>query len=243
MPQHRSRAAKPSRAPRRKTADSSGRGPRGSRLEMKEAVLSAAKEVFSEDGFQQATIKRIADRAGVDSRLVHYYFGSKSRLFTACLTDMVESMQILPAARNRLDSGKPFGEFYVCTVLSFIENDSTGPLLIGLLRSVGTHKESRRLFLSFMATVVVPRLTGMDAGTVESFFDVDAARAGSLSDDTISGMMLVGSQMIGLLLARYVIKVPALAQAPIDDIAQRIGPVVDYYLGIAPSPGASSARA
>ncbi len=41
---------------------------------------------------------------------------------------------------------------------------------------------------------------------------------------------LVASQIAGMLLARYVLKLPGLAGASVDEIVARVGPTVQHYL-------------
>lgn len=47
------------------------------------AILDAAEDLFSKHGFYGVTIREVAREAGVDTALVHYYFGSKRALFDA----------------------------------------------------------------------------------------------------------------------------------------------------------------
>ena len=49
----------------------------------REAILDAAEDLFSKHGFYGVTIREVAREAGVDTALVHYYFGAKRDLFDA----------------------------------------------------------------------------------------------------------------------------------------------------------------
>ena len=51
----------------------------------RELLLDAAKTVFARLGFDGATVKELADTAGVNVSLVSYYFGGKEGLYRACL--------------------------------------------------------------------------------------------------------------------------------------------------------------
>lgn len=51
----------------------------------REALLSAAKKVFALKGFEGATVKDLADEAGVNISLVSYHFGGKENLYRTCM--------------------------------------------------------------------------------------------------------------------------------------------------------------
>ena len=51
--------------------------------ETRDLILDAAEDLFSKHGFYGVTIREVAREAGVDTALVHYYFGAKRDLFDA----------------------------------------------------------------------------------------------------------------------------------------------------------------
>lgn len=55
----------------------------GRAVEARDAILDAAEDLFSKHGFYGVTIREVAGEAGVDTALVHYYFGAKRGLFDA----------------------------------------------------------------------------------------------------------------------------------------------------------------
>jgi AcrR family transcriptional regulator len=58
-----------------------GRRPKGQGPDLREAILDAAEALFSRHGFFGVTVRQVAAEAGVDTALIHYYFGSKRELF------------------------------------------------------------------------------------------------------------------------------------------------------------------
>ncbi len=73
--------APPAAAPARR-----GRPPKalsGGGADTRELILDAAEDLFSKHGFYGVTIREVAREAGVDTALVHYYFGTKRALFDA----------------------------------------------------------------------------------------------------------------------------------------------------------------
>ena len=55
-------------------------------------ILDAARKVFLENGFDGTTMQQIADEAGINKALLHYYFRSKDRLFEAVFLEAFARM-------------------------------------------------------------------------------------------------------------------------------------------------------
>lgn len=55
-----------------------------------EKILEAAKNVFVSKGMEGARMQEIADKAGINKALLHYYFRTKERLFDAILTEIIK---------------------------------------------------------------------------------------------------------------------------------------------------------
>ena len=70
----------------------------------KEKILRAAEELFAEMGFDKTSTASIAKRAGVNSALIFYYFGSKENLLKNILSEKVLSY------RNGRNLSIPFAE-------------------------------------------------------------------------------------------------------------------------------------
>lgn len=197
----------------RESSGSTGkRGPQVHRADVKEEILATARTVFSEKGFQRATIRTIAQAAEVDPKLIHYYFGSKSDLFTRCILDACEDRDVLSQLYGVLITQDLNGASYVRFILEAIETSDFGPAVLSLMRGFGEHQESRELFQKFISEQVIAELR-------------------KHTDDPLleQKMALIGSQMYGLVSARYFIKHPMFAGKEIDELAEMIGPVVDYY--------------
>jgi len=70
-------AAKKARSPGR------GRPAKGAGVDLKQTILDAAEGLFARHGFYGVTTRQVAAEAGVDTALIHYYFGAKRELFDA----------------------------------------------------------------------------------------------------------------------------------------------------------------
>ena len=53
-------------------------------------ILDAARKIFLQKGLDGARMQEIADEAGINKALVHYYFGSKEKLFEAIFADTLQ---------------------------------------------------------------------------------------------------------------------------------------------------------
>lgn len=71
-------AAKPRARPGGRGRPSKAKG-----LDLKETILDAAEGLFARHGFYGVTTRQVAAEAGVDTALIHYYFGAKRELFDA----------------------------------------------------------------------------------------------------------------------------------------------------------------
>jgi AcrR family transcriptional regulator len=58
-----------------------GRRPKGQGPDLRDTILDAAEALFSRHGFYGVTVRQVAAEAGVDTALIHYYFGAKRELF------------------------------------------------------------------------------------------------------------------------------------------------------------------
>jgi len=193
----------------------SRRGRRRGASTTRETILAAARELFGDLGYDRATVRAIAAGAEVDPALVAHYFGRKEELFAAAMRLPVSPSQVLPAARS-LPAGC-VGEEVVRRFLSAWDDPAQRPVLLGLLRTGLTDERSAAMVRRFVmreALEPVARLLDTPDGPLRA--------------------TLVGSQLIGLALLRYVGRVEPLASAPVDTVARRVGPTIERYLTAAP---------
>jgi AcrR family transcriptional regulator len=184
------------------------RGPRQDGVKAREAILAAAREEFAAHGFGGATMRAIARAADVDPALVSYYFGSKSGLFVESLrlpvnpTDAIDSLLV--------DGTDDLGVRLVTRFLEVWDNPVSGEPLISVLRSASSQPELMR---DYVQRRIVPLLAGAIGGPQAEL------RATA-----------VASQMVGLAVARYVLRIEPLASAPQEEVVALIGPTVQRYI-------------
>lgn len=189
-----------------------GRGrPRSGEASGRERILTAAAAEFSENGYDGATMRAIAARAGVDAAAIHHHFGTKADLFTAVLDLPIRPDRALP----ELLAGPrdEVGERIVRYLLVTLEGEDVRRRVVAMLRTGVGNRAMTPLLAGFLEREVIRRVAASIDGD-----DVDLRAA------------LVGSQIGGLLLARYLLRLPGIADAPIDDVARRVGAAVQTYL-------------
>lgn len=190
-------------------------GRRPGKPDTKGAILEAARSVFAEHGYDGASIRAIAERAGVDPALVHHYFGTKEELFREVVDLPIEPDKILPAlVEGDVDQ---LGARLVDGFLSIWEGPVTGPAIETMLRSAFRNAMSERLVREFFTTGVLRRAMKELDGIINP--DEAAIRAS-----------LVASQLFGLATARYILKIEPLASAKRDQIVDSVGPTLQRYL-------------
>ena len=187
------------------------RGRRPGTTETRETILEAARESFAAKGFRSTTIRAVASDAGVDPALVHHYFGSKDDLFLAALQVPVDPRQVLPGVlAEGLDGA---AERLLTTVLGlWDEPDTRRPLVAAIRSSLSPETEANLFQDGFLRLVLGP---------------ISEAVGGP---DALVRAQLFGTQMIGLIVARYVLAIEPLASLPRDQVVAWVAPNLQRYL-------------
>lgn len=190
---------------------SSGRPGRWrSGAESRQRILEAARALFPQHGYGGTTVRAVAAEAGVDPAMVFYFFGTKQGLFAAAI-DM--SAHLPPAIEAIFTGGLDgIGERIIRTLVENMDKSDQTPLAM-LTRSAPTHDQSETLLREFIDREITGRLAAM-LDTPDA-----ALRAG-----------MVNVQLLGLTVARYIIRIEPIASAPVDEVVTRFGLVVQHCL-------------
>ncbi|HSQ37893.1 MAG TPA: TetR family transcriptional regulator [Acidimicrobiia bacterium] len=178
------------------------------------AVLEAARATFAEAGYERATIRAIASAAGVDPALVHHYFGTKEELFVAA-----HELPLSPAAAlaTLADDEGTLGERVTRAYLSAALTEG-GPFE-SLVRAAMTNPTARAMLRRFIERGMLD--------TLAPYLGTPDARL---------RLILAGSHLMGLFMARQVLGVDALREADPEQLVRVVGPTIDRYLtGYLPS--------
>ncbi len=172
----------------------------------KAAILAAARDRFGTAGFQAATIRAIAADAGVDPAMVMRYYGSKDKLFAAAAEFDLRFPDF--AATDRTRVGRSL-------VRHFLERWEGDEALVILLRSSATNSEAAQRMQEIFSAQIQP-LAATFVPTEES-----GVRAG-----------LIATQILGMALCRFVLRLPPVVDMTCDEIVEWLGPTIQRYLGL-----------
>ncbi len=189
-----------------------GRGrPRadGDLPDARDRLLEAARARFASDGFDRASLRAIAADAGVDASLVRHYFGDKNGLLVATMQLPVDPTELL---RTVIAAGP----------------DGLGPRLVGAF--LGAWDVHHEVFSGLIRTTIAtsdaapPALEVLRNVVLGSLIEVLDGPDSELRAN------LVVSQILGMALLRYVLRIPPLADAPAEQLVQLYGPVLQALI-------------
>jgi AcrR family transcriptional regulator len=194
------------------TARRRGRRTRTESADTRDRILTVAREEFSERGYEKTSVRGIAKAAGVDSALVHHYFGTKEQVFEAAI-----EVAFAPAlggpeavAEGPLDG---VGERMTRFIFGVWESPTTRTPLLAILRSAVNNETAAAVFRRLVASQLMRRVAAqLDAPDAELRVELAAA------------------QLVGCAMLRYVIKLEPLASADVEQIIARVAPVVQRHL-------------
>ncbi|MFC7329282.1 TetR/AcrR family transcriptional regulator [Marinactinospora rubrisoli] len=190
------------------------RGRRPGASGTREAILAAAREQFGEKGYDGATIRGIARQAGVDPALVHHYFGAKQQIFVAAMRLPYDPGELLRSVMADTTDDGARAENAIRALLEAWDRPESRAAMLALIRTAVTQERAATMVRGFITDAVTHR--AVESGGVTPM------RAG-----------LLASQLIGLLVLRYVIAVEPVASAAHDEIVAEYAPALRAVLASA----------
>ena len=167
------------------------------------AILEAARERFGAQGFDRVRLRDVAADVGVDPAMVIRYFGTKEGLFTAAAEFTLDLPDLTGVRADDLA--------HVLMPRFFgVWEDDAG--FLSLLRAATTSEAAAAKMLELFTGQVAP------------------AVAAVVADRAPERAALLGSQILGLAVSRYVLKVPPLAEMGRAALEAWVAPVIRHYL-------------
>ncbi|MER6103115.1 TetR family transcriptional regulator [Streptomyces sp. NPDC001832] len=196
-------------APKRRGRPSRAAGTTGP--DARTRILEAARTEFAERGYDKTSIRGIAKAAGVDSALVHHYFGTKDELFAAAIELSFEPALVIPAILGSGTDG--LGERLARYFIAVWENPESRAPLLAIMRSALAHEAAAKVLRGFVLRLLLERI----------------AEELDVPDATFRAE-LAASHMLGIAMLRYVIRAEPLASAPPEKIIEMVAPTLQRYL-------------
>ena len=155
-------------------------------------------------------MRAIAGDAGVDPALVHHYFGTKDDLFVAALQLPVDPRVVMaPVFEGGVEGA---GERLLRVFLSVWDDENARLPLLGLVRGV-VEPEGRMLLREGLFGVIL--------GPIGEGLGLDQPQR---------RIALVASQMVGLVMLRYVLEAEPLASMDAEVLVATYAPTLQRYL-------------
>lgn len=178
----------------------------------RQQILGVARSAFAEGGYEGTSVRSIASLAGVDQALVHHYFGTKKQLFEAAI-DL------------------PFSPSGMIESLAEVPIEECGEALVRQLLRLCAAPGTERIVSAVRTLVASAQGPGLVEGIVGQL--VLEGLAPRIDDPPGSGRLrvaLLGSQVVGLVLARFVMSVEPVASMPEDELVRAVAPNLQHYL-------------
>ncbi|MFE0703948.1 TetR family transcriptional regulator [Streptomyces sp. NPDC058872] len=169
------------------------------------AILEAARERFASDGYERATIRAIARDADIDPSMVMRYYGNKEGLFAAASEVDIDLPEL---------SALPARHVGAVLVAHFLERWERDEVLTAMLRVGVTNEAGAARMQAIFAEQLGPIARGVCPDPAQ------APRRAALA----------ASQVLGMALARYVLRLPPAVEMSADEIVAWLGPTVQRYL-------------
>jgi AcrR family transcriptional regulator len=171
-------------------------------------IIEAARERFRKEGYERATIRKVARDARVDPALVMRYFENKRGLFDAAMTVELRIPDMSSLPRDKL------GEALITHFLNRWEDPDADSLQLLLRSSASNEEAAERLRLTIFRDQIVPMIAKL-RGEEADARDIAA---------------LIATQTVGLAYTRYILKLPPLVTMPRETIIRVIGATIQRYL-------------
>lgn len=177
----------------------------------RERILICARELFARNGVDKTSIRAVAAAAGVDPALVHHYYGTKQQLFAAAIEAPIDPMEVIRPLQQT-----PVEELghKIPALLVPLWDSEAGQGFIATLRSL---------------------LAGSEVSLIRSFLqEVIATEIGPRVDNPPGSgrirVQFVASQLVGVVVARYILELDPIRSLPAEQVAETIGPNLQRYL-------------
>lgn len=176
----------------------------------KQRILAAATKLFAEHSFDRASVRAISREAKVDPALINHYFGSKEGLFEA----VVESALPLQL---------------IDTELSAADAQGRGAALLERADMLWSSPAGRGI-IAIARRAIVGDVSALQRPVSRALIAHLKSHIEGSDEERTTRATLVVSQMVGVIMARHIVKLEPLASMSRDDLVAAVGPTIQRYL-------------
>lgn len=175
------------------------------------AILDAARRRFADNGYDRTSLRAVAADAGVDQALIGHFFGSKLKLFATVVEPPFGAQEIMPRVLegDRKDIGKRAAR----VVVTLLEDPDVRGRGVGLLRAAASEPEAARMVRELVTRELWQPLA-----------------AGLGLEDADLRVNLIASQIVGLVMIRYILEAEPLASLSSEELIDALAPTLQHYL-------------
>lgn len=166
----------------------------------RQRIYDAAQQLFAIHGFEKATIRNIAHKAGTSPALVLRHFGSKEELFVT-VSDFTVQFPSEPLVN--------ISELPETLINIFFPRWENGEKYHGLLRSAMTHSLARERIIAIGVEQLTPYIRPL------------------IKDNIELRVALAQSLMLGIAISRYVLKNPIVQELTPTELATQLAPILE----------------
>jgi AcrR family transcriptional regulator len=178
-------------------------------------IIDAARAEFLEHGYSATTIRAVARQAEVDPALIYHYFADKAALYAATLSLPADPQQILREVQ--VTPVSPGARLVAAFLGQWEAGEQPGRAFVNLVQAISSSPEAARSLREFLADRVWAPLAADEQAQWRT--------------------AAISSQLMGLAWSRYVMRAEPLASASLQDVAERLGPVLEAMMFGAAQPG------
>jgi AcrR family transcriptional regulator len=177
----------------------------------RDRILQAARLIFGRDGYDHATIRAIAAEAKINPAMVMRYYVNKESLFAAATQFGVNPEAFASVPMNRL------GEALVRYMVDSWENPDTGPTRRAVLLTALSNEAVRTKYIHQLQGQYITAL-------------LKQAASSKRAQEAIA---LMRTQILGMMMTRYILRVPTMTAIPQETLIREIGRVLQGYIRLA----------
>lgn len=174
-------------------------------------ILTAARTSFTEHGYAGTSLREVAAGAGVDVALVSYYFGSKENLFAEAMGSPVAPATLVSEAVEA--PVEDLGRALVRRLLTSWGDPELATAMRGIVQRKVTNQDNwAELVQVYRELIMQPIMEAIQG------------------DDAEYRAAMATGPLIGLIVVRYLVGVPAVASAGTEELVETVGAQVQRWL-------------